>query len=160
MPFLIGASILGLGLNLWGTLTGASAQASAAEANARAKAQQADELLAREQINEDIMREQSRRSELSYASGAAMGESGGGIGGILTMKKDLETSINNSRHEADFKAKMLRAGAEIDSNLASDMQTAGALSGAGTLLSTGADFYSKWKKYGSPNADTTKGLWG
>jgi hypothetical protein len=138
----VAIATVGTGLTIYGELSAASSRADAAQKNAAIKQQQADELLARQSINEGIMREQADSSSHSYVAGfAASGREGAGLGGVLKIKKDLEDNITNSRREAQFKASLLRQGAEIDSQLASDTMTAGYLSGAGTLLSgVGNDF--------------------
>lgn len=142
---LLATTALGTGANVYGNVKAAGAQASAAEKNAALKNAQADELISRQAINERILRERSEENAASYAGAAGLGESGGGIGGVMKIKADLEETILNSRREADFKAKMLRAGAEIDTQLSSDITDAAWITGAGTVLGTGANIYNMMK---------------
>lgn len=132
----------GLATSLYGQISGASAKADADRKNAQIKNMEADELLSRQTINEGIMRDQAELQGLGYQSSfASTGREGAGLGGLLTIKKNLDQNLILSRRDAEFKAKMLRMGADIDLNLASDEQTAGYISGAGTLLTGAAKIY-------------------
>lgn len=142
-PFSIIAGV-GLLTQFVGGIMAGSAQAEAAERNARLKNQQADELLAREAINEQIMREQGERTVLGYqAAFSDTGREGGGIGGALTIHREVERSILNARRDAEFKARMIRAGAAEDVRLAGDLRTASILSGFGGVMSGAADIYMR-----------------
>jgi hypothetical protein len=68
----------------------------------------------------------------------------------------MEENIANSRREAEFKAQMLRAGADIDSQLASDSITAAWIGAGGTAISSGANIYSAYNKY---KKDEGQDLW-
>jgi len=152
-------AIAGTALNIYGQISGAAARKGAAEKDAYHKRLQADELLSRQAINEQIIREQSEKAGLRYGSAfASTGREGAGIGGILEIKEAAEESIKNSRRDAEFKASMLRIGADIDTQLASDMMTAGYFSAGGTLLSSGADIYGKYDRYESKGS-SEKGLY-
>lgn len=133
------AAAVGTAAQTGGQLAAAGNAKDAAEANANMKHMQADELLARQEINEGILREQSDRAQHGFvASFASTGREGAGLGGVLQMKRDLEENILLSRRDAEFKAKMLRMGADIELDLASDSMTAAWITGAGTILTTGA----------------------
>lgn len=146
---LIGAAVIGGGVSLFGQLSAASAQEKAAQAAAQAKYAQADELLAREAINESIMRDEATAKEGNYITAfASSGFEGSGVGGVLKIKQDLEQNISLAQRDANFKAKMLRAGADVDTQLASDIATAGTWKAVGSLVGTvgaGLDIYSKFK---------------
>lgn len=142
---LLATTALGTGANVAGNVMAANAQQNAAERNAALKNAQADELLSRQAVNERILRERSEESAAAYQGAAGLGESGGGIGGVMKIKSDLEETIMNSRREAEFKAKMLRAGADIDLQLGSDAVTAAWITGAGNVLNTGANVYNIMK---------------
>lgn len=139
---LIATAVLGSGTQVAGNVMAANAKADATARSGSLKRQQADELMSRQVINERIMRERAEISAGTYAGASGLGESGGGIGGVLQIHADLEESIINTRREAEFKAKMLRAGADIDNDLASDGVSAAWISGAGTVLSGGANIYN------------------
>lgn len=127
--------VAAIGTQVYGAISSASSKADAARQDAALKNQQADELLSREQINEQLILDQSELAQKSYGSAfASTGREGAGIGGILQIQKSTAQSIANDRRDADFKAKMLRAGANIATNLASDTETAGYITGAGTIL--------------------------
>lgn len=154
LPLLIIGAVGALAQGI-GTILSGNAQADAATKNADFKHQQADELLARQAINEQILRDEADRQKLqmgSIAGGSGLG--GSGIGMKLAIMKNLTESISNSRRDAEFKAKMLNAGAEVDTQLASDIQTAGVISGVGTVL-TGA--YKAYDAY-SPASNNRSSL--
>lgn len=153
--FLAAMAAVGGALSLYGTIKGANDQADAVERNSALKRQQADELMARQEINEQIIREQSEKSSLSYgASFAGTGREGAGIGGILQIHRDAQEQILNTRRDAEFKARQLREGADIQSDLASDSITSAWIGAAGGLLATGASTY----KAMSPPGGTTQSL--
>ncbi len=149
--FLGAMFLLGTAMTAYGQISSAAAQADAQRADAAAKRLQADELLARQAINEQIMREQSTRAELTYGSAfAATGVEGGGLGGIMRLRKTTLENIALSRRDAEFKAKMLRMGADVQSELASDMMTAGIISGVGTIAQSGLQVANLYKGPKSP----------
>jgi hypothetical protein len=143
---LIGA-IGGTGLNFAGQLMGASAQADAAQRAAQLKRIQADELEKRELVNEGIIRENSARMENQYSTAFAATGGGGGLGGVLEIRRQTERNIMNAREDSQFKEYMLRQGADIESQLASDAMTASYITGAGSVLGLGAKFYGIYGKY-------------
>lgn len=129
-------------------IAGGVSKAEALKKEAGLKNLQADELLSRQAINEEAIREQGERLALGYgASFASTGRDGGGIGGMLRIKKDIEDNISNNRREAEFKAKMLRAGADVDLSLSSDSITSGLLTGTGTLLGGIGSLYKQYRDY-------------
>lgn len=155
--FLVG--LAGTLINGVSTVLTGFAQADAARKNTELKRQQADELMARQAINEQIIREEGEKEKSiagSQAAGSGLG--GTGIGMKLAIIDNVNRTIANTSRDAEFKAKMLRAGAEQDTQLASDYVTSGIISGAGSVLSASGDHYLKWDKYGSPSS-STKGLW-
>lgn len=152
-------SVIGTGVQLIGGILSAASQSEASEANAQNKRAQAAELLDRQAINEQLMRDQGKATARMYASRAAYSKGeGAGIGGVLKIHSDVESNIMNSRRDAEFKAKMLRAGADIDSDLASDIYTAGVLTSVGGVMQGAGSAYSLYQKYSQPSADKVKGL--
>lgn len=152
LPFIaVGAGAV----SAYGQIKAGYDKAKADEVNASIKRQQADELLSREAINEQIMSEQAQMQAHQYgAAFAATGREGAGIGGKLRIMSDLQRSIANSKRDAEFKASLLRQGADSDMSLASDAKAAGFISGFGTLLSSGVQAYALHDKYGAPSANT------
>ncbi len=149
---IVGAA--GTALNAVGQVSSAHSQAEAQRKAAYLKQQQADELLARQKINEEILRE--RNTKLVHEQGAiATGEtSDQTIYGLAKYQRDLEDAVLDTRREAEFKAKMLREGAAIEADLASDIETGSYLSAGGTILTGGVQAYSLLK----PASSTTKSL--
>lgn len=158
---LAGMALAGTALSVYGQMKEAKSKAEAAERDAYLKGLQADEMMERQAINEDIMREQNERAGLQYqARFAGTGREGGGIGGILEMRRVLNRNIELSRRDAQFKASMLRAGAESDQKLASDFMTSGYITGAGTALTGATRAYGVYHDYG-PASTNSKGMdWG
>jgi hypothetical protein len=139
----IGAVVKGIG-----SILGGASQADAANENAKIKREQADELLAREEINAEIIRDQARKEKgVLLSQLAGMGGGGSGIGLQLELDRNLALTLSNNRRDAEFKAKMLRRGADIDTKLASDYMTSGIISGVGTVLTGAASSYLDYKKY-------------
>lgn len=148
----------GTAFSVFGKISEANARSEAAEREAELKRRQARELLLRQSINESIMREEAVRSGLSLASRNSRGESGGGIGSLLTVKKETEQNILLSRREAEYQAEMIRRGADVNMKLAGDIKTASYIGAAGTLLSSAGDIYMNQNKYGKPGG-TSESLW-
>lgn len=137
---------VGTGMEIYGQISAASAQADAARRNAALKQQQASELLARETINESMIQQQSGIISSRYGSAAAaQGIEGAGIAGQLAILNNTQITIANSRREADFKAQMLRQGADIENKLASDVLSASYIKTGGTLLTSGMGAYDLYK---------------
>jgi hypothetical protein len=142
----------GLATSVYGQIKSGADRAGAQEYQAALKNIQANELLEREAINEQIMREKAELMSLDYgAAFAASGREGAGLGGILKIHKNVEDSIANSRRDAEFKARMLRAGAEIDTKLASDLVSASYVGAGGTILTGVAKAYDI---YAGPSSKT------
>ncbi len=142
---------VGAGVNVAGTLMSANAKANADQQSAALKYKQADELMSREAINEDIMRTQEGRTEDQFrAASGSTGFANTGIGGVLRMRSDLSKNIGLSQRDAAFKAEMLRTGAQIDTNLASDERSAGYVAAAGSVLGGAEQVYSLYKKSSNP----------
>ncbi len=155
---LIGSIVGGTGLNIWGNISAASAQAEAAERQAAMKHAQAGELLARQSINEDILHRQGEELQSQYiASFGSTGKQGGGIGGALRIKKDIDENIMLSRREAEFKASQLRAGADIDTQLGSSLMTSAILGSVGSALTSGAQAYSLFRGPVAPRGTDPRG---
>ena len=155
------ASLIGgTALQVGGNFAAANAQQDAALAEQKLKNQQADELLSRQAINEQIMRDQAERLTGNYVTAfSSSGRGGGSVGGALRIKRDVEQNIILTRREAEFKSQQLRAGAQIESDLASSGLTAAWLGSAGAVLGTGAAAYkllrspSKPQELGKPDGD-------
>ena len=63
----------------------------------------------------------------------------------MEIRKNTAMTIANDRRDAEFKAKMLRAGANVATQLASDEAASGYITGAGTLISGGLRAYDYMK---------------
>ncbi len=137
---IIGAAAAGA--TIYSQLSSAASQEEAAKKNAELKRQQADELMAREAINEDIMRNQVRIAMKDSApSQASRGIEGAGIGGQITALNTLQSNLIIAHRDAAYKANLLRQGADVENKLASDQMSAAYISGVGTLLTAGAKTY-------------------
>lgn len=140
------AAAAGTAISLYAEEKRQKAQKRAAEAQAEAKRQQAFELLARSEINIERLKKEAElfrsRQTVAIAAGGADVGSGANLLVQEQLVSDLANSIANQRREARFKSEQLFRGADIDTNLAGDIQKAGnlsllggALSGAGQVAS-------------------------
>jgi hypothetical protein len=151
----VGAAIAvaGIAIDVIGRVNEADDQADAAARTAAIKDAQARELLERNAINEKILRERAEFQEHGYIAAVAdTGFGGGGLGGVMKIRRDLAMTLENNRRDAEFRARMLRAGADVDMQLASDAVSASYISGAGTILSQGAKTYTA---YSAPSSTTS-----
>jgi hypothetical protein len=110
VPFLLGAAVVGTAISMYGEYESAQAKAEAAQRKAALKRVEATELLQREQINENVMREQAMYAEGDRVSQAgSSGVEGSWFGGMVRMRRDLQFNLETSRREANFKAYLLRS---------------------------------------------------
>lgn len=139
---LAGAAIAGVAIQAYGAISGASAQADAARFEADSKRQQADEILKREAINEQAISDTASRQSLEFGSASAsQGGEGVSIGGQVQIQGYARKQLALAQRDAEFKAEQLRAGANIDTTLASDNMRAAWFGVGGTVLTTGAKAY-------------------
>lgn len=135
------SSLVGSGLSIYGGYEQAEAAKDVAAAEAAAlkrkaeferalKNEQADEILKREQINARYIEKEVPRLQGEYATAFAASGRQGGIGGMVRIKRQIAESLTLSRQDAEYKARMLRAGADIDVTLATE---------AGSRLISGAE---------------------
>lgn len=149
--YLIAATVVSVGTQIYGSISGANAEKEAQERQRALTEQQIAELEARQRINEQVIREKSAYAQSNYQTAfSSSGRAGAGIGGIIKMRKDTEDNIALSRRDLEFKAYMMRAGADIDAELASDRMTASYITGVGTLLGAAGNLYATNKMIG-PN---------
>jgi len=134
-------------------------QADAAERKAELDIEQANELLQRERINEDLLIKKEKEMETygTYLSGSR-GTQDTGLGARLKLYENLQQALSNMRRESLFKAKMIRAGAEVSRELASDIQVGTALSAAGGLLKGGYVGYRSLDRSSDNTRDVVGGL--
>jgi uncharacterized protein HemX len=139
-------AVAGLGVSVYGQIKAAQDEAQARREKAANEEAQAVELMSREDVNESRMMDQERQQELNFGSrAAAAGGEGTTLGGMLELHRQSEQAISFARRDAEFKAKMIRAGAQIDTNLASDAITAGTIGAAGSLLTGAAKAYDLYR---------------
>lgn len=135
---MIETAILGAGVVIGaiGQLYGASAQAEEARRQAAIKRMQAMELMNRMDTNQAILRRRGERVAMGMGEGFGAG-AGSSLSDRAEALVELTHLISDQRREAEFKAKMLSMGADVDTASANTYQTAGYLNAGGTLL-TGA----------------------
>lgn len=141
-------------IGAYSSISSAVSQSNAHKKNADLKRLQADELLERQLINERTMREESELAQSAHITSFSASGRSGGIGGVIRMKEQLEHNLAISRRDANFKADMLRRGADIDTRIASDAMVAGVLGGVGSLTTGAANIYSVQSQYGKPKKQT------
>lgn len=132
------AAIVGTGFSIFSQIEEAKAQEEAALAQATAKEAQAVELLRRNEFNIDQLQREATRFKARQlgavvASGATI-DSSVSLLQLEQTNRDLFREISAQREEALFKARALRAGADIDTRLAGDIREAGNLRAIGTAI--------------------------
>lgn len=146
---------IGTAASIYSQISAGQKEEEAAKKKQELANQQADEILSRELINEQAIRDQAFNAEKEYgAAFSATGREGGGIGGILAIRRNTVKALEYAKRDADFKSYMLRKGAEMDTQLASDAATASYITGAGTALTGAARIYQSE----SPPSSTTSSL--
>lgn len=152
----VAAAVIGTGVAIYGQVKAASAQADAQRKEAEIKSFQSEELMSRQLLNETVMRENYAEAEL--ATGSDNGVEDNGLGQRMKLRKQLSQNIAMSRREAEWKAKMLRMGAQADMQLSSDIMVAGTTSAIGTGISAAGKIGSY--DYDSRPSSKTKSLRG
>jgi hypothetical protein len=140
--FLAAMAVAGVALQAYGQIKAANDQAEAMQRKAMLDGFQANELLRRQEYNAEILRQKEGVAE--GEAGAMAGSSGGGnlgIGAMLRLRHDLKLNLESGRQEAEYTARMIRLGADVDMKLGSDVQTAGYLGATGSILTGAAKVY-------------------
>lgn len=155
MEWLIGGGLIVSGLtSLWGAISGANAQEEAAQKNQQLANLQANELLARQTINENIMREQAAYASAHTATAmAATGRAGGGLGQAIAINRALTENINLSRRDAEFKAQAIRMGAQYDLEAVNASANAQRIGAFGNFLGNVANAGLTYHKFAKGNAE-------
>lgn len=128
-------------ISAFGQSKASKAQADAARKMARAKRQQALTLLERAEENRERIRLSGanlvKEQQASFASGGVVAGAGSTLAVMNdTMNKTEQQSIDMMT-DARSKAAALRAGADVDMQLAGDIQSASGYQLAGSLISGG-----------------------
>jgi len=140
-----GAAAAGIGIVVAGTAAqmiaarkAAKAEERALRAKADAKRIQATELLKRSEFNIKELELEAEEFKAAQTTSFAKAGVALGTGVSLSALEDtqarLTKAVNQSRKEAQFKAGQLRAGADIDSRLASDSRSVSRRERAGIFL--------------------------
>lgn len=138
------AVVAGAAIQMYGQYKSSRARERAARAQADAKKQQAFEILDRFEVNAGLLRrkgEQFKSQQIlaTVASGVEISDTT-----TLVALEDTNSKITEQiafeRREAQFKAKQLFAGADIDTRLAGDIRKALPLQQTGTFLSAARSF--------------------
>tara|TARA_R100001530_G_scaffold135677_1_gene113510 strand:+ start:974 stop:1435 length:462 start_codon:yes stop_codon:yes gene_type:complete len=105
----------------------AKAQERAMRAKAEAKRIQSEELLKRSEFNIEQLEMEAEEFQGEQISRIAKSGIGGGVGLSLSLLEQTQDrlirAVNISRREAEYKAEQLRAGADIDTRLSSDIRS-------------------------------------
>lgn len=131
-------------VSAYGQSRAASAQAKAAKQMARAKRKQAAELLKQAEINKERMRvsgvQMTKEQQASFASAGVTVNTGSTLAVMNDSINKVEQGITDMINDARSKASALRAGADVDMRLSSDIQEASKYQIAGTLLGGATDY--------------------
>lgn len=146
-PLTIGLMAASLGMSVYGNIKAAKDKEEAAQKQAFLDEQQANEILARQAANEAIMQDQAAYNESHYV--AAMGGTGvldTGIGGAIAIHTNLSRAIAAARHEAAYTSNMIRMGAQINTEIASNQVTAAYIRSGGQVLGAAGEVYLRHRK--------------
>ena len=136
LEILAATALIGTTVQVGGMISSAESAEEAAEKLQKLKNKQADELLARNAINERTLRDRMLKEGLQIeARAGASGLVGTALGRKLQLQDEVLKFMVDARRESRFKADMLRKGADIELDLASDALTGTVLTGIGTGLS-------------------------
>lgn len=130
-------------LQAGGMISGANAEANAAEKDAQFKLGQADEIERRAKLKTGQMEVEGEKIKGSQVAG--YGASGFDLSGspLLVLEEtahNVSTEIAQMNQDSAWKAKQLRAGAEVSMDLASDKRTAGYIGAGGSILGLAGGF--------------------
>lgn len=108
-------AVIGFGIGLFGELSKASDEQELEQRKAQMAEMQARELEARELLNEEQMLRASDITGARVASSLASGgRAGGAVGTLLEIDRQTRVQIEMNRRDTEFKAKMLRLGADAN----------------------------------------------
>ena len=148
---LLGIRLIGAGVSFFGQMNAAADREKAAQNNFRLSQMQADEIEARQKINNDIAREEMQtleNAQLSNAAARGVG-SAGGIGDQIAIHRIATRNMELANRDVAFKVQMLRLGAQYDlegqQNVASSERIS-ALGGLSVNLSSSVMDYNKYSK--------------
>jgi len=137
----IAAMAVGATISLIGAEQARQDQEDAAKAQAKLKRAQATELLERFEINSKSLERLGQETKAAQQAAYGRGGVDVGTGAPLLMMEDtyskIQRQINLEKREAEFKAKQLIRGADIEAELAGDISSAQKLENIGVFL-TGA----------------------
>jgi len=134
-------AIAGTLLSAYGSYKAGKTSKEASERQQALLNRQAEEVMARMYINDDLTKKQGRR--LVGAQRVARAGQGIdiGVGSSLDIIEDTIIEINDERlrnmRDAVFEANMIAEGAKLEGEYGRDAYKAGIIGGAGTLLTSG-----------------------
>ncbi len=137
----LGVAAIGAGVSAYGSIKSANDQSDAMQQDAHLKELQAQEV-EREQgarATEEAIDNQKTLGEIKAGySESGLGLSGSNLLSLESTYGDMQRQLAEQQKEADYKAMMIRAGASVESQQASNIQTSGYINAAaGLVKSTG-----------------------
>lgn len=128
-------------ISAYGTIAAAQAERDAQLKVNALRNQQAQEILDREKINEEIAQRQGNLDIADALASRSVSGAGGGTGSTgfdVYLHQNLAQQLSLMRRDAEFKASMIRANAAIDMGLADANVRASYIGAAGSILSGGS----------------------
>lgn len=142
--------LIAAGAQAYGMIDSANQANEAKQKELELKRQQAAEIDARQAINEEILSRQGQQHiAQTESSGNKYGNTGPGF--HLEAMHNLQEAILLSRRDADFKARMLRAGIGVESQISSDQVNASYIRSGGAILGGFSQAYGNTSRYGAPS---------
>lgn len=130
---------VGAAISIYGQIKGAEADADAARREAASRELEAQEILKRTKINQDIVQEEGdilMGQQETFFAGSGVQAYGSPLLVLERTAHGIAREKNNMQMESEFRANQLRSGAALSRDLADQRQQAGYLNAAGTLLTS------------------------
>ena len=135
------AAVVGTGLQIYANSKAASAKARAANAAADANDQQAVDLLERYRINADALKLEGKAFiGDQIAASAELGRGDAPLALLEETNMRINRQLEIEEIESSAKASALRAGADIDRELAGDIRKSAKVQNVGSFFSAASRF--------------------
>ena len=147
MPVLVGALVVGTGLQVYGSMKSASAQRKQAEREARIREMEARETERRTLA--DIEQTQRSASIFSSQQATAFASAGVDVGSGVSLvmmeeaARNFAERVTDLRLEGEFRAKNIRMGAELNRMVREDNARALELNALGSIVNFGMQMGKK-----------------
>jgi hypothetical protein len=138
MAFPLVIAAVGAAISIYGQIKGAEADAEAMRREAASRELEAQEILKRTKINQEIVQEEGDilmgNQQTFFSMGGTM--VGSPLMVLARTAHGIAREKRNMQMESEFRASQLRSGAAVSRDLADQRQSAGYLQATGTALTS------------------------